>query len=150
MVDNLTPEERSRQMARVRSKDTVPERRVRSLLYSRGYRYRLHRKELPGKPDIVFVGRKKIVFVHGCFWHGHCCRLGDRMPKSNQDYWSNKIARNTTRDRRQIEDLKLSGWDVIVVWECETKKADLLADRLISFLGPAGRFSSTHDPVTIN
>jgi DNA mismatch endonuclease (patch repair protein) len=123
-----TPDElRSRTMRAVKSKDTKPEWTVRRLLHAVGYRYRLHGKALPGKPDLVFAGRRKVIFVHGCFWHGHDCARGARQPKTNAGYWSAKIARNRDRDRAHLAALRAQGWQVRFVWECEIKKPGLLA-----------------------
>lgn len=122
-------------MSQVKSKDTSPEMFVRRLLYSMGYRYRLHGKALPGKPDLVFAGRKKVIFVHGCFWHGHDCKRGARVPSTRQDYWLAKVGRNKERDFRNVSSLEQAGWDVLTVWECELKDRDVLADRLTQFLG---------------
>src|SRR5215210_1997488 len=106
-------------MGRIRATDTKPEMMVRRLLHSLGYRFRLHRRDLPGSPDLAFPSRRKIVFVHGCFWHQHPgCRLAYR-PKSNIDFWSEKFAANRRRDRRAIRRLRSSGWDPLVIWECE-------------------------------
>ena len=129
-------EERSRIMRAVRSKDTGPEIIVRKWLHAHGYRYRLHRKDLPGNPDIVFPVRRKLIFVHGCFWHGHDCPRGDRQPKANADYWKRKIERNIARDREHLQVLERQGWKVLAIWECEIqpKRRDELADRLRSFL----------------
>jgi DNA mismatch endonuclease (patch repair protein) len=132
-VDNLTPKERSQQMALVRSKDTKPELVVRRLIHSLGYRYRLHRADLPGKPDLVFPSRGKVIFVHGCFWHGHKCRLG-RMPKSSLDYWLNKIAYNRNRDKRILRHLRKLGWESLVVWECRLRSESSLVERIERFL----------------
>jgi len=116
-------------MARIRATDTKPELTVRRLLHSLGYRFRLHRRDLPGSPDLAFPGRRKIVFVHGCFWHQHRgCRLAYR-PKSNTKFWAEKFAANLLRDRRAMRQLRASGWDPLVVWECEL--ADLLRVRRI-------------------
>jgi len=136
MSDTVAPNKRSWIMRQVKSKDTSPERLVRSLLHGMGYRFRLHRRDLPGSPDIVFPGRKKVIFVHGCFWHGHSCPRGSRLPKTNTEYWRRKIARNKERDRVRIEELRNLGWRVLVVWECETKDVDALRTRLEGFLGP--------------
>jgi DNA mismatch endonuclease, patch repair protein len=137
MVDRLSPEARSRNMARITGKDTSPEMIVRRLLHSMGYRYRLHVRALPGRPDIAFPGRKKAVLVHGCFWHRHAgCRYA-YTPKSRVEFWEGKFARNIIRDARNAEALVERGWQAIVVWECETKAADSLRDRLDGFLGPA-------------
>ncbi len=125
-------------MARVRHKDTSPELIVRRLLHRLGYRYRLHGSKLPGKPDLVFAGRRKAVFVHGCFWHQHeddgCTRR--RRPTSNTGYWEAKLDRNVARDKASVEQLAAAGWQSLVIWECETKDQAALADRLIGFLGP--------------
>ncbi len=127
-------------MRAVKSKNTRPEQAVRSLLHALGYRCRLHRRDLPGSPDIVFPGRKAVIFVHGCFWHGHGCTRGSRMPKANADYWVGKLARNMARDAKAKSNLEALGWRVLTVWECEIKDAAMLADRLRDFLGvgPAG------------
>lgn len=128
---------RTRTMRAVKSSDTKPELLVRRLLHRLGYRYRLHRDNLPGKPDIVFTGRRKVVFVHGCFWHGHDCARGARQPKTNAEYWRNKIARNEARDREHMQNLQASGWDALILWECELRGETALAERLRAFLGPA-------------
>lgn len=127
-------EERSRIMRAVKDRDTVPELMVRRMVHNMGYRYRLHRKDLPGKPDLVFTSRSKVIFVHGCFWHGHDCKRGARMPKSNIDYWKPKLERNVERDKQHIKALTNDGWDVLIVWECETKDLATLEQRLVSFL----------------
>ncbi len=121
-------------MRAVKGENTAPELIVRRLVHSLGYRYRLHRKDLPGKPDLVFPGRRKIIFVHGCFWHGHQCARGARVPKTNRDYWRKKIAGNVERDREHGYALEASGWKVLILWECELKVSDKLRARLISFL----------------
>ena len=136
MRDPLTPEERSKRMALIRAKNTKPELRVRKLVHSLGYRYRLHQVDLPGKPDIVFRGRRKIIFVHGCFWHQHRCPKGSRMPKTRVDFWRKKLEGNRRRDtdvRRRLEE---DGWSTLVIWECETKPSmlDRLAARIVAFL----------------
>lgn len=128
------PEDRSRIMRAVKGRDTSPEMIVRRLLHHLGYRYRLHRPDLPGKPDLAFPSRRKAIFVHGCFWHGHDCARGARAPKTNQDYWTAKIARNKARDADTIGRLRDLGWSALTVWECELKDRDVLADRLRSFL----------------
>jgi DNA mismatch endonuclease, patch repair protein len=125
---------RSALMARIRGKDTGPERRVRSLLHRLGYRFRLHARELPGSPDIVFRPRRAAVFVHGCFWHGHDCPRGSRKPKANADYWGPKIARNRARDAANLAALQAAGWRCLTLWECELKDEDALAVRLAAFL----------------
>lgn len=106
---------------------------VRRALHSRGWRYRLHRKSLPGSPDIVFPGRRKVIFVHGCFWHGHACRKG-RLPTSNVEFWSEKIERNQERDARAIDDLSSIGWRSLVIWECELAQSDAAIARIEDFL----------------
>ncbi len=125
---------RSQTMRAVKSTDTGPELIVRRLLYSLGYRYRLHRRDLPGNPDIVFLGRKAVIFVHGCFWHGHSCKRGARIPKTNTEYWTKKIGRNAERDITNIQELRNQGWRVLAVWECETVNSENLRDTLVSFL----------------
>lgn len=135
MTDTLNPEQRRATMQAVRSKNTRPEWAVRRLLHGLGYRYRLHVRELPGRPDLVFPIRRKIVFVHGCFWHGHDCRRGTREPKTNRDYWSAKLRRNKARDASSRAALIANGWDVIIIWECETLDLSALGFRLRQFLG---------------
>jgi len=122
-------------MRAVKSKNTAPEMIVRGLARRLGYRYRLHRKDLPGTPDLTFPGRSKVVCVHGCFWHGHSCARGARMPATNADYWTTKISRNQRRDAMTLAALQQAGWRVLVIWECETKDKDRLASTLSSFLG---------------
>ncbi|MGK6355357.1 very short patch repair endonuclease [Sphingomonas sp. DT-207] len=124
-------------MRRIRSKDTKPELVVRRILYSAGYRYRLHGKGLPGKPDVVFSARRKVIFIHGCFWHQHeeAACLDGRKPKSNTAYWHSKLARNVDRDLLRVRQLEALGWEVLTVWDCETRDRDKLAKRLGSFLG---------------
>lgn len=131
-----TSETRSRIMRAVRSENTGPERRVRSLLWRMGYRYKLHRKGLPGKPDIVLASRRKVVFVHGCFWHQHpgCRKAG--VPKSRQSYWRPKLKGNIRRDSDAINALDALGWKALVVWQCELANEAALAEALREFLGP--------------
>ena len=128
-------ERRSATMRAVKSRDTKPEMRVRRLLHRAGYRYRLHAADLPGAPDIVFRGRRKAVFVHGCFWHGHDCKRGARMPATNVEYWRRKIGRNVERHARNLEALAADGWMVLTLWECELKDENSLLGRLEGFLG---------------
>ena len=131
-MDSLTPEHRSWNMSRIRSGNTKPERLVRSLLHRMGYRFRLHRKDLPGRPDIVLPGRRTVVLVHGCYWHRHPgCRFA-YTPKSNLAFWQAKFNENVNRDQRQYGQLRELGWGVITVWECETKHLHTLAERLHS------------------
>ena len=134
MVDTVTAQVRSRIMAQVKSKDTKPEMEVRRLLHGLGYRYRLHRKDLPGKPDLIFPSRRKVVFVHGCFWHGHADCDQARLPSSNRDYWQAKLEGNRERDRRNLALLQKDGWATMVVWECELVDLDAVALNLIGFL----------------
>lgn len=121
----------------VRAKDTKPEMRVRRLIHGMGYRYRLHSRRLPGNPDLVFAGKRKVIFVHGCFWHRHDCAMGDRLPKSRVAFWRRKLDQNKSRDHEVKQRLRQAGWAVAVVWECETtpKNLDQLARRLRRFLG---------------
>ncbi len=122
-------------MRRIRSKNTEPELTVRRLVWQLGFSgYRIHRKDLPGKPDLAWNRRKVALFVNGCFWHGHDCAEGIRKPKSNREYWIPKIERNGTRDAKNIQSLEAKGWRVIIVWECETKDKATLAETLIRFL----------------
>jgi DNA mismatch endonuclease (patch repair protein) len=137
MVDRLTPERRSANMRQIKSKGMKPERHVRSIIYAMGYRYRLHRADLPGTPDLVFQARRKIIMVHGCFWHGHddsACTVGRRQPKSNLEYWLPKLARNKRRDLQQEAELLRLGWSVLIIWECETRNDETLRQRLKVFL----------------
>lgn len=129
-----TPEYRRRVMQAVRSKNTRPELVVRSLLHAHGYRYRLHRRDLPGIPDLTFPSRRKVIFVHGCFWHGHPCRGEPRLPKTNRDYWVPKIRRNAERDAEHARDLAALGWESLTVWECELRDRDQLLEKLVAFL----------------
>jgi DNA mismatch endonuclease (patch repair protein) len=123
-------------MRAVKSKNTTLEMRVRKLTHALGYRFRLHRKELPGTPDLVFASRRKVIFVHGCFWHGHHCARGAREPKANSDYWRAKIQRNRKRDEATLEALAADKWRALVLWECELRDQDSLANRVTTFLGP--------------
>lgn len=133
MVDTRTPDVRRRIMQSVGTKDTGPELTVRRALFERGYRYRLHRKDLPGSPDIVFPSRKKAVFVHGCFWHGHGCQKG-RAPKSRTEYWGPKIEANRLRDERNIRQLTDMGWDTLVIWQCDLADLEKTLQHIIFFL----------------
>ena len=134
MTDVFTAAKRSAVMARVKARDTGPEMVVRRLLWRLGARYRLDRKDLPGRPDIVMRGRRLAIFVHGCFWHGHDCARGARVPKANRDYWTGKIARNCARDIETRAALEALGWQVEVVWECDLKDAAALETRLRDLL----------------
>ena len=121
-------------MRAVKGKDTGTEMTVRRIVHRMGFRYRLHRKDLPGKPDLVFGPRRKVIFVHGCFWHGHTCKRGDRTPRKNRRYWTKKIARNKERDQEHVSALKAKGWRVLVIWECETKDTKWLGKRVRAYL----------------
>jgi DNA mismatch endonuclease (patch repair protein) len=133
-MDNISPEARGRQMARVKAKDTRPEMAVRRLVFGMGYRYRLHDARLPGTPDLVFAGRGKVLFVHGCFWHRHeNCELA-RLPKSRLDFWLPKLEGNQTRDRVNQRLLRKSGWRILVVWECELRDMPKLTRKIRRFL----------------
>lgn len=130
MTDVLTPEQRSRCMSMIRGRDTTPERVVRSVLHQIGYRFRLHRHDLRGKPDIVLTSLKKVVFVHGCFWHMHRCKYGRVVPRTNAAFWKLKREGNVARDRRNTAALRREGWAVLVIWECETRDLNRLENRL--------------------
>jgi len=134
MTDVYSPQKRSAVMARVKGKGTTPELKVRKALSALGARYRLNRKDLPGSPDIVLGPRKLAIFVHGCFWHGHDCARGSRVPKANRDYWVGKVARNRARDVGASEALAAKGWRVETIWECDLKDALALRDRLAGLL----------------
>jgi DNA mismatch endonuclease (patch repair protein) len=129
-----TPEQRSRIMRAVKGVDTAPEMTVRRLIHSMGFRFRLHRKDLPGKPDIVLPRLHRVVFVNGCFWHGHDCARGARAPKANAEYWRAKIARNSERDAANIAALEVKGWRAEVIWECQLKELGKVKTRLGRFL----------------
>ncbi len=133
-MDVFTPKKRSQVMRAVLGKDTAPEMTVRRLTHALGYRYRLHAANLPGKPDLVFPSRRKVIFVHGCFWHQHRCRRGNRVPASRREYWVKKLAGNKTRDRKVRRQLRREGWRVLVLWECQLKDQTRLAQRISTFL----------------
>ncbi|MDR6436964.1 DNA mismatch endonuclease (patch repair protein) [Paenarthrobacter nicotinovorans] len=137
--DLLTPEQRSRNMSNIRGKNTKPELLVRKLLHAKGYRYRLHGQagstKLPGRPDLVFAGRRKVIFINGCFWHFHDCRVGQHAPAANAEFWEAKRSRTRQRDALQREQLATDGWEVLTVWECELKDRSVLEERLTRFLG---------------
>jgi DNA mismatch endonuclease (patch repair protein) len=133
--DVHSPEQRSFNMSRIRSKNTNPEMLVRSLVHRLGYRYRLHQRNLPGKPDLVFASRHKIIFVHGCFWHMHECRYGAVKPATNATFWENKRSLNVLRDEKNRIALEQIGWKILVVWECQTKaESNALVEILTAFL----------------
>lgn len=135
MIDRVSEERRSYIMSRVGSKDTAPEMTIRRLLHRLGYRYRLHAAGLPGRPDLCFSARRKVIFVHGCFWHGHDCRYG-HLPKTRVEYWHEKIETNRRRDLDRILKLADDGWSSLVVWQCETRDTEHLTAKLVGFLGP--------------
>ncbi|WP_129567404.1 DNA mismatch endonuclease Vsr [Agrobacterium sp. CFBP2214] len=133
MTDRLTPEKRSWLMSRVKSRDTTPEIAVRKAAFSLGLRFRLHTSKLPGRPDLIFPRWKKVIFVHGCFWHRHPgCRKAT-TPKSNEAFWEEKFRRNVDRDERVLHEISILGWDPLVIWQCQTRSDKELKDRLISF-----------------
>ncbi|QLQ20182.1 MAG: DNA mismatch endonuclease Vsr [Exiguobacterium profundum] len=144
-MDRVTPTQRSENMRRIRSKGTGPELLVRKLCHALGYRFRLHRKDLPGKPDLVFPGRKAVIFVHGCFWHQHPSETCPKKnsPKSNLAYWEPKLTRNVQRDGVNQAALVENGWSVLIIWECQTKDFADLRLKIVEFLGQ--RSSSTSD-----
>lgn len=133
-MDIFTPEKRSEIMSRIRSKDTAPEMTVRRLVHAMGYRYRLHRKDLPGKPDLTFPKLKAVIFVHGCFWHGHEGCRKSVVPKSNISFWEAKIKYNRSRDAQNVQKLVDSGWRILTIWECETRDLETLSTRIRTFL----------------
>lgn len=134
MADVLTPEQRSRCMAAIRGKDTKPEIIVRKVAHRLGYRFRLHYRDLPGIPDLVFPKLRKVILVHGCFWHMHTCRYGRVTPRTNAAFWQAKRTGNVSRDRRTIRALRKLGWDVLTLWECQTRDPTKLAERTAKFL----------------
>ena len=140
MTDTLTPAQRSERMSRVRGRDTKPEVAVRRIVHGMGYRYRLHRKDLPGKPDIVLPRHRAVIFVHGCFWHRHeepSCALA-RLPKSRLEFWEPKLEANRLRDIRTKQALEAAGWRVLVIWECEVKDPLRISGIVREFLGVRG------------
>lgn len=134
MADVLTRAQRSFNMSRIRSKDTSPELFVRRLVHRLGFRYRLHSAKLPGRPDLVFASRRKVIFVHGCYWHMHVCRWGRVTPKTNAKFWQTKRMSNTERDQRNMRELGRLGWRVLVVWECSLRKPGQLERKIAKFL----------------
>jgi DNA mismatch endonuclease (patch repair protein) len=132
LVDVHNPEQRSRNMAAIRGKNTKPEMRVRALLHALGYRYRLHRKDLPGRPDIVLPKHRIVIFTHGCFWHCHNCRWGSVIPKTRSEFWDAKRSGNVKRDIKQKAELEAAGWKVLTIWECETRTEEALRAALAS------------------
>lgn len=134
MTDVHTPEQRSRNMSAIRGRDTKPEKAVRSLVHGLGYRYRLHYKKLPGRPDMVFVARRKVIFIHGCYWHMHECPYGRVIPKTNTEFWQTKRQGNVVRDRRNLKTLGANGWQSLVIWECQTRNLENLKLVITTFL----------------
>ncbi len=136
MVDSLTPAQRSRCMSAIRSANTRPEMAVRRLVHSMGFRYRLHKRDLPGTPDLVFCGRKKVIFVHGCFWHMHSCSRGQLKPATNPEFWARKRTRTVRRDAVSSAALRKRGWRVLTIWECDLRAVAALSRRIVRFLEP--------------
>ncbi|RJP34203.1 MAG: DNA mismatch endonuclease Vsr [Candidatus Omnitrophota bacterium] len=134
MADNLSFEQRKYCMSQIREKDTKPEIIIRKIVHALGYRFRLHRRDLPGCPDLVFPSRRKIIFVHGCFWHRHSGCSKSTTPTTRNDYWIKKFKGNVKRDRTNIKSLRNQGWDVLVIWECETKETEKLYENIKYFL----------------
>lgn len=152
MADTLAPTERSERMARVRGKDTKPELVVRRLVHGMGYRYRLHRRSLPGIPDLVFPARRKVIFIHGCFWHRHPdskCKLA-RLPKSRLDFWKPKLDGNRQRDEANEARLRELGWRVLVVWECQIGNKEHLREGIRAFLGGNKCEQSSSSPAPVD
>lgn len=135
MPDTLTVKQRKRCMSRNRGKDTAPEIVVRQLIYSLGYCYRLHRKDLPGCPDMVFSSKKKIIFINGCYWHRHTCKKGRSTPETHQDFWQTKFFRTKQRDKEARKKLKKCGWQILTIWECQIKNVEMLKKMVTEFLG---------------
>lgn len=133
-MDVFSREKRSQIMSRISGKNTKPELIVRSMLHSMGYRFRLHRSDLPGKPDITLPKHKKIIFVHGCFWHGHKDCQRAKQPTTNKKFWHEKLAKNIERDTLNMQNIRALGWDILVVWTCEVKDLNQLKNRLLTFL----------------
>jgi len=133
-MDKLTPEKRSWNMGRIRSKDTKPEKVVRSMLHKSGLRFRLHRKDLPGKPDIILPKFKTVIFVHGCFWHRHKGCQYSYTPKSRKEFWEKKFQDNITRDKKARKELEDLGWKIILIWECELKNIDSVQKKIKNYL----------------
>jgi len=136
MVDVLTKKQRSFNMSQIRDKNTKPEIIIRSVIHRMGFRFRLHDKNLPGKPDIVLPRHKKVIFVHGCFWHLHNCRYGRVKPATNAKFWQTKRLSNKTRDKKTLAQLKKLGWQVLIIWECQLRNPTQISHKLQSFLCP--------------
>ena len=139
MADVHTPQQRSFNMSRIRSKNTTPELALRRMVHALGFRYRLHAGKLPGRPDMVFASRHKVIFVHGCYWHMHTCRWGCVTPKTNAGFWRKKRAANAEQDRRNLRKLKKIGWKVLTLWECQTKDENRIEAKIARFLAQSSR-----------
>lgn len=133
-MDTLTKKERSARMRLIKSKDTQPEQVLRRLVWSLGYRYRKHHGDVPGRPDLTFIGRKRAIFLHGCFWHRHSCSSGERTPKSRTNFWREKFERNVARDKAVRRKLRSHGWQSLIVWECELRNVTRVEKRVRAFL----------------
>jgi len=129
-------------MSAIKGKDTKPEMVVRKLVHGMGFRYRLHRKDLPGKPDLVFPRLRKVILIHGCYWHIHDCRYGRVVPKTNAEFWQTKRQSNVVRDQKNLADLAEAGWEVLVLWECEIRHPNDLVERIRTFLETTGGLQS--------
>jgi DNA mismatch endonuclease (patch repair protein) len=149
MTDKVTKQKRSEIMRAVKSKNTKPEVKLRKIIFGMGYRYSLHRKDLPGKPDIVLPGRQPIIFFHGCFWHGHNCAHGRRLPQTHRAYWINKISGNKLRDKRHVKQLSRDHWRVLVVWECQLQNEAVLRRKIATFFKTAERKRSSAPSINI-
>jgi DNA mismatch endonuclease (patch repair protein) len=147
LADVHTPEARSYNMSRIQGRDTKPEMRVRKLLHSMGFRYRLHVKDLPGKPDLVFPRAKTVLFVHGCFWHMHRCKYGKPAPATNKTFWAEKRRGNADRDKRNRRLLRADGWKVFEIWECHTRHAETMRAKLEALIGVLSLSDSPPAPV---
>jgi DNA mismatch endonuclease (patch repair protein) len=134
MTDKVSSKKRSWMMGRIKSKNTAPELQLRKFIFSMGFRYRVHYKKLPGSPDIVFLGRKKVIFVHGCFWHGHPNCKASKLPETHIEFWKNKISSNQERDINNVKKLENMGWKVLIVWQCELKEISNMTDKIRAFL----------------
>lgn len=132
--DTLTRSQRKFCMSQNKGKDTSPEISVRRLVYSLGFRYRLHRRDLPGCPDMVFPGKKKVIFINGCYWHRHNCKKGRSMPQTRKNFWQSKFKKTILRDKRNLKKLRLLGYKIIVIWECQIRNSEKLSAKLIKFL----------------
>ena len=134
MVDVLTPKQRKYCMSRIQGKDTQPEMIVRKMVHALGYRYRLHVRSLPGCPDLVFPSRQKVIFVHGCFWHRHNCKYGKVRPATRKAFWQKKLEGNKERDKKNRRKLRKQGWEILTIWECQTRKPENLIERIVKYL----------------